>query len=211
MILKPEEVFSLSPIIPVLVVKQLKDVLPLVKSLKEAGIKIIEITLRTPFALEAIQQVNQEIPEMVVGAGTVVTPEQLHACIKIGAKFAISPGSTSVLLSAGKEAEIPFIPGVFSISELMHGMEFGYQYFKLFPADILGLSMLKTIYNVFPSATFCPTGGINENNLLDYLNLPNVKCVGGTWMISEQLIQEENWTKITYLCIQALNKIKFRG
>lgn len=205
--LQPVTLFASSPVIPVIVINKLSQALPLATALLAGGIRVLEITLRTSIALEAIRLLNQELPDAIIGAGTVTTPFQLEECCEVGAKFALSPGSTDNLLQVGRESDIPFIPGIASVSELMKGIESGYRYFKFFPAEIAGgPGLLKAINNLFPQVKFCPTGGINETNFLDYLTLPNVNCVGGSWIVPDELIRQENWQKITELCLVAREK-----
>lgn len=204
-LLQPTVLFSLSPVIPVIVVSELDEVLPLAQAFLEGGINVLEITLRSKIALDAIYLLNKELPETIVGAGTVTSVEQLRQCIEVGAKFALSPGSTSELLTAGKQATIPFIPGIASISELMEGMSFGYTHFKLFPAEVVGgVNMLKALRGPFPDVRFCPTGGINEKNFLEYLSLPSVQCVGGSWLAPIETVKQANWQQISENCINVL-------
>ena len=198
--LKPEAVFSASPVIPVIVIKDLVHAIPIATALLAGGIKVLEVTLRTTVALDALQLLTETFPELLIGVGTVTTPAQLHQAIDRGAKFAISPGQTSALLMAGRDSSIPLIPGVASVSELMEGLSAGYTHFKFFPAAAAGgTAMLKAIYSPFPQARFCPTGGINENNYTDYLALPNVSCVGGSWLVPDEAIDKGSWSLITAL------------
>ncbi|CAM3817320.1 bifunctional 4-hydroxy-2-oxoglutarate aldolase/2-dehydro-3-deoxy-phosphogluconate aldolase [Rheinheimera salexigens] len=202
--LQPETLFKQSVVIPVIVVNDLADVVPMAKAIVAGGINVLEVTLRTPLALEAIGLLCQQVPEAIVGAGTVTTAEQLQQCIAAGAKFAISPGFTAELLQAGKAASIPLIPGIASISELMQGIAVGYSHFKFFPAEAAGgVKTLKSIYGPFADIRFCPTGGINPNNVKDYLALPNVDCVGGSWIIPDDAVQNKDWPQITALCLAA--------
>ncbi|MGM0429855.1 MAG: bifunctional 4-hydroxy-2-oxoglutarate aldolase/2-dehydro-3-deoxy-phosphogluconate aldolase [Pseudomonadota bacterium] len=178
------DIFSASTIIPVIVVEDISEAVPLGKVLYEQGFKVLEVTLRTPAAMQAIKAMRQEIPEAIVGAGTVTNSKELHQVKVAGAQFAISPGATLALLEAGKNFDIPLIPGIATVSELMQGIELGYRQFKLFPAEAVGgLKLLKSIAGPFPDIRFCPTGGINESNYKDYLALKNVSCVGGSWII----------------------------
>ncbi|VEG89689.1 bifunctional 4-hydroxy-2-oxoglutarate aldolase/2-dehydro-3-deoxy-phosphogluconate aldolase [Legionella spiritensis] len=203
----PATLLTTSPVIPVVVIHDMEKAVPLAEALLAGGINIIEITLRTPVALDVIRLLHQEKPEIIVGAGTITHSIQLQQCIEAGAQFAISPGATSQLLQAGRQNNIPLIPGVTSISELMEGMSAGYSRFKLFPAEIAGgVHLLKTIHGLFPEIRFCPTGGVNEQNYLDYLALPNVECVGGSWVVPEEAIRQDNWSKITHLCQNAVVK-----
>jgi 2-dehydro-3-deoxyphosphogluconate aldolase/(4S)-4-hydroxy-2-oxoglutarate aldolase len=205
---QPETVFGMAPVIPVVVIKEVKQAIPLATALFAGGIHVIEVTLRTPIALDAVKLLTDTFPEALIGVGTVTTPEQLQHAADVGAKFALSPGKTQVLLTAGCTSTIPFIPGVSSISELMEGLTLGYTHFKFFPAVAAGgISMLRAIYGPFPQARFCPTGGINETNFVDYLALPNVSCVGGSWIVPEEAIKKENWTLITDLCFSVRENV----
>lgn len=203
--LQPSVLFAMGPVVPVIVIKELADAVPLAKALLAGGIKVLEVTLRTPVALDAIKLIAEQVPEAVVGAGTVTNAEQLKAVIAAGAKFAISPGMTRELLQAGREEAIPLVPGIASISELMEGMSLGYTHFKFFPAEAAGgVKTLKSIYGPFADIRFCPTGGINEKNYREYLALPNVSCVGGSWIVPDQAVLAKDWGKITELTAQAV-------
>ncbi|MDP5135467.1 bifunctional 4-hydroxy-2-oxoglutarate aldolase/2-dehydro-3-deoxy-phosphogluconate aldolase [Rheinheimera baltica] len=203
--LQPGTLFDQGPVVPVIVIKDLADAVPMAKALLAGGIKVLEVTLRTPAALDAIRLLAKEVPEAIVGAGTVTTAAQLQQVIDAGAKFAISPGLTRELLQAGKDAIIPLIPGIASISELMEGTGLGYSHFKFFPAEAAGgVKTLKSIYGPFADIRFCPTGGINEKNFKDYLALPNVKCVGGSWIVPDDAVANKDWSRITELCKAAI-------
>jgi 2-dehydro-3-deoxyphosphogluconate aldolase/(4S)-4-hydroxy-2-oxoglutarate aldolase len=203
--LQPGTLFDQGPVVPVIVIKDLADAVPMAKALLAGGIKVLEVTLRTPVALDAIRLLATEVPEAIVGAGTVTTAAQLQQVVDAGAKFAISPGSTRELLQAGKDAAIPLIPGIASISELMEGTGLGYSHFKFFPAEAAGgVKTLKSIYGPFADIRFCPTGGINEKNFLEYLALPNVKCVGGSWIVPDDAVAAKDWQRITELCKAAV-------
>ncbi|MDX3775399.1 bifunctional 4-hydroxy-2-oxoglutarate aldolase/2-dehydro-3-deoxy-phosphogluconate aldolase [Chromatiaceae bacterium AAb-1] len=207
--LKPAALFEQGPVVPVIVIRDLADAVPMAKALLAGGINVLEVTLRTAAALDAIRLLSQEVPEAIVGAGTVTTPEQLQQAIDAGAQFAISPGSTRELLQAGKAAPIPLIPGIASISELMEGTGLGYTHFKFFPAEAAGgVKTLKSIYGPFSDVRFCPTGGINEKNFLDYLALPNVMCVGGSWVVPDDAVAGKNWSHITELSQTAVAQAK---
>ena len=198
--LKPSTVFSASAVIPVLTIHDLKHAIPLATALIEGGINILEITLRSSIALTVIQTLVKAFPSALIGAGTVANPNQLLQAIEAGAKFAISPGQTQALLLAGHDSTIPLIPGVSTVSELMGCLSLGYTHFKLFPAEIVGgVGLLKAMYGPFPQAHFCPTGGINPNNYSNYLALPNVSCVGGSWLASEETLVKQDWPLITTL------------
>lgn len=198
--LQPAELFAQGAVVPVIVIKDLADAVPMAKALLAGGIRVLEVTLRTPVALDAIKLLAEQVPEAIVGAGTVTTAAQLEQVIAAGAKFAISPGLTRELLQAGKDAAIPLIPGIASISELMEGTGLGYTHFKFFPAEAAGgVKTLKSIHGPFSDIRFCPTGGINEKNYLEYLALPNVSCVGGSWIVPDQAVSDKDWPKITEL------------
>ncbi|HSG52254.1 MAG TPA: bifunctional 4-hydroxy-2-oxoglutarate aldolase/2-dehydro-3-deoxy-phosphogluconate aldolase [Rheinheimera sp.] len=203
--LQPGTLFEQGPVVPVIVIKDLADAVPMAKALLAGGIKVLEVTLRTPVALEAIRLLAQEVPDAIVGAGTVTNAAQLQQVIEAGAKFAISPGLTRELLQAGKDCAIPLIPGIASISELMEGTGLGYTHFKFFPAEAAGgVKTLKSIHGPFADVRFCPTGGINESNFKEYLALPNVKCVGGSWIVPDDAVNTKDWQRITQLCKAAV-------
>ncbi|WP_166839687.1 bifunctional 4-hydroxy-2-oxoglutarate aldolase/2-dehydro-3-deoxy-phosphogluconate aldolase [Rheinheimera pleomorphica] len=203
--LQPGTLFEQGPVVPVIVIKDLADAVPMAKALLAGGIKVLEVTLRTPVALEAIRLLAQEVPDAIVGAGTVTTAAQLQQVVEAGAKFAISPGLTRELLQAGKDCSIPLIPGIASISELMEGTGLGYSHFKFFPAEAAGgVKTLKSIHGPFADIRFCPTGGINEKNFMEYLALPNVKCVGGSWIVPDDAVASKDWDRITQLCQAAV-------
>ncbi|XPF95483.1 bifunctional 4-hydroxy-2-oxoglutarate aldolase/2-dehydro-3-deoxy-phosphogluconate aldolase [Colwellia sp. RE-S-Sl-9] len=205
----PKDLFAMGPIVPVLVIKDVADALPIAEALLAANVKVLEVTLRTPAALDVISIIAKELPEAVVGAGTVTNRAMLQQCQDAGAKFAISPGLTKDLLQAGKEGDIALIPGISSISELMDGIDYGYDHLKFFPAEASGgVKALQSIGGPFPDIKFCPTGGININNIRDYLALPNVACCGGSWLVSDEIIANKNWSAITDLAGQALAHVK---
>lgn len=203
--LTPAELFAKGPVVPVLVIKELEHAVPLAKALLAGGISVLEVTLRTPVALDAIKKIAEEVPEACIGAGTVTNAEQLQQVIDAGAKFAISPGLTTNLLEAANNGAIPLIPGISSISELMNGLDKGYDHFKFFPAEASGgISAIKSISGPFPQVTFCPTGGIGPKNYRDYLALPNIHCVGGSWVAPDDAMNEGDWQRITDLAAEAV-------
>jgi len=205
--IQPKDVLTASPVMPVMVIQNLDDAVPLAKALVAGGIKVLEITLRTPIALEAIKLISQEVKEAIVGAGTIANPAQLQAAQEAGAVFAISPGVTASLLSAANKGNIALIPGIATLSELMLGMEHGLDHFKFFPAEAAGgVPLLKAIAGPFPQVTFCPTGGISPSNYLEYLSLPNVACVGGSWLAPQSAVTEKNWSKVTELAQKAITE-----
>lgn len=200
-----EEVFAQGPVVPVLVIKDVEHAVPLAKALMDGGINVLEVTLRTDVAIEVIRRIATELPEAMIGAGTVTNEEQLKQVEEAGAKFAISPGLTTSLLEAGKRSSVALIPGVSSISELMQGLDLGYTNLKFFPAEASGgIKALKSIGGPFPDVKFCPTGGIGPNNYLDYLALPNVKCAGGSWLAPDDAVEAGDWGRITELAKAAV-------
>lgn len=200
---------SLSPIIPVIEIDDVSQSIDLANALIAGGINVLEITLRTAAAIDAISLLAKEVPTAVVGAGTVLNPDDLARVRDAGASFAISPGCTDSLLKSAKEFNFPLIPGVSTGSEIMNGLDLGYTHFKLFPAtSVGGISLLKSFSGPFQQAKFCPTGGINEDNYLDFLALDNVLCAGGSWVAPTQLVRSGDFNKITEITESALAKLK---
>ncbi|WRD39292.1 bifunctional 4-hydroxy-2-oxoglutarate aldolase/2-dehydro-3-deoxy-phosphogluconate aldolase [Helicobacter pylori] len=199
------EVLQISPIVPVVVIENIKDAVPLAQSLIEGGIPIIEVTLRSSCALEAIELIAKNVPKMHVGTGTILNPTQLEQAQNRGAEFLISPGLTIKLLEHAKKKDMPLIPGVSSSSEVMQALELGYSALKFFPAEYCGgVKLLNAFNGPFKGVKFCPTGGISADNMRSYLNLENVLCVGGSWLTPKNLIQNKEWDKITEICKRAL-------
>ncbi|WP_120957727.1 bifunctional 4-hydroxy-2-oxoglutarate aldolase/2-dehydro-3-deoxy-phosphogluconate aldolase [Helicobacter pylori] len=199
------EILQISPIVPVVVIENIKDAVPLAQSLIEGGIQIIEVTLRSSCALEAIELIAKNVPKMRVGAGTILNPTQLEQAQNRGAEFLISPGLTIKLLEYAKKKDMPLIPGVSSSSEVMQALELGYSALKFFPAEYCGgVKLLNAFNGPFKGVKFCPTGGISADNMRSYLNLENVLCVGGSWLTPKNLIQNKEWDKITEICKRAL-------
>ncbi|OKA01016.1 bifunctional 4-hydroxy-2-oxoglutarate aldolase/2-dehydro-3-deoxy-phosphogluconate aldolase [Helicobacter pylori] len=199
------EVLQISPIVPVVVIENIKDAVPLAQSLIEGGIPIIEVTLRSSCALEAIELIAKNVPKMRVGAGTILNSTQLEQAQNRGAEFLISPGLTIKLLEYAKKKDMPLIPGVSSSSEVMQALELGYSALKFFPAEYCGgVKLLNAFNGPFKGVKFCPTGGISADNMCSYLNLENVLCVGGSWLTPKNLIQNKEWDKITEICKRAL-------
>ncbi len=199
------EILQISPIVPVVVIENIKDAVPLAQSLIEGGIPIIEVTLRSSCALEAIELIAKNVPKMRVGAGTILNPTQLEQAQNRGAEFLISPGLTIKLLEYAKKKDMPLIPGVSSSSEVMQALELGYNALKFFPAEYCGgVKLLNAFNGPFKGVKFCPTGGISADNMHSYLNLENVLCVGGSWLTPKNLIQNKEWDKITGICKRAL-------
>ncbi len=201
----PLDVLNAGPVVPVIVIKNIEQAVPLAKALVKGGVKVLEITLRSAAAVDAIRLLSREVPDAIVGAGTVASCEDLAAVTGAGAVFAISPGLTPRLLEAANQGPIALIPGIATASELMLGMEMGYTAFKFFPAEAAGgVPMLKSIGGPFPQITFCPTGGVSPDNYNDYLALANVACVGGSWIVPSREIEMGNWDTITQLAANAV-------
>ncbi|WP_392566248.1 bifunctional 4-hydroxy-2-oxoglutarate aldolase/2-dehydro-3-deoxy-phosphogluconate aldolase [Utexia brackfieldae] len=200
-----EEILSLGPVIPVIVIENIDDAVPLAKALIAGGVRVLEVTLRTACALEAIKKIIAEVPDAVVGAGTVTSVDQLKAVTEAGVEFIITPGLTPAILTAAVAGSIPVIPGIATISELMTAREAGLSAFKFFPAEVNGgVAALKVFAGPIPDAKFCPTGGINLNNYRDYLALNNVLCVGGSWFVPTDLIKKKDFAGITALAKEAV-------
>jgi len=207
--LSPQQIFAAGPIVPVIVISKIEQALPLAKALLAGGIKVMEVTLRTDCAIEAIELISTNCPQALIGAGTVINAKQLTQVAAAGAKFAISPGSTTSLLAAANQGDIPLIPGVVSPSELMSGIELGYDHFKFFPAEANGgVTALKALGAPFGDIKFCPTGGITLTNAPDYLTLDSVCCIGGSWIVPPNLIETGQWQKITDLCTDSLLSLR---
>jgi 2-dehydro-3-deoxyphosphogluconate aldolase/(4S)-4-hydroxy-2-oxoglutarate aldolase len=204
----PKDIFAAGPIVPVLVINKVEEALPIAEALLAADVKVLEVTLRTPAALDVINTIAKELPEAIIGSGTVTNRQQLQQSYDAGAKFAISPGLTKDLLQSGNEGNIALIPGISSISELMDAADYGYDHLKFFPAEASGgVNAIKSIGGPFPDIRFCPTGGINLKNVRDYLALPNVVCCGGSWLVSNDIVRDKNWSQITTLANQALRHV----
>ncbi len=199
------EILQTGPVIPVMVIQDVAHAVPLAKALIAGGVKVLEITLRSDAALESIHQISKQVPEAIVGAGTVSSEEDLENITHAGAVFAISPGLTPKLLDAASRSTIPLIPGISSASELMRGMEAGLSEFKFFPAEAAGgIKMIQSLGGPFPHITFCPTGGISPVNFKDYLAQHNVACVGGSWLAPKDAVSTGDWDDITTICKKAV-------
>ncbi|MEF9978615.1 MAG: bifunctional 4-hydroxy-2-oxoglutarate aldolase/2-dehydro-3-deoxy-phosphogluconate aldolase [Thermomonas sp.] len=199
-----DAVFDLAPVIPVLAIDRIEDALPLCRALVDNGLPVLEITLRTACALDAIALVARELPHACVGAGTVLSATDLANVADAGARFAISPGATDTLFNAAKASAVPLIPGIATASELMRGIEHGWRRFKFFPAESSGgIGALKGFGGPLPMARFCPTGGIDAAKAPAYLALPNVACVGGSWMLPADAVKAGDWARIGVLASEA--------
>jgi 2-dehydro-3-deoxyphosphogluconate aldolase/(4S)-4-hydroxy-2-oxoglutarate aldolase len=186
------------PVVPVITLERVEDAVPLARALVAGGLRLLEITLRTPAAVDAAAAIIRDVPDAIVGIGTVLTPKDLERAQALGARYALSPGATPDLLDAASRSEMPFIPGIATASELMMALAHGFQTVKFFPAVAAGgIPALKALAGPFPQARFCPTGGIDEKNAKDWLALPNVVAVGGSWICSTADIRAQAWSEIT--------------
>ncbi|OHV70444.1 keto-deoxy-phosphogluconate aldolase [Mesorhizobium sp. LCM 4577] len=196
------------PVIPVLKIASVADAVPLARALSRGGLRAIEITLRTADALEAIRRVAAEVEEAVVGAGTILDARQFDEAASAGSKFIVSPGITSQLLDAAKDSPVPLLPGAITPGEIMAAREAGLRFLKFFPAEQSGgIASLKAFASPLADVKFCPTGGITAKNAADYLSLPNVICVGGSWVAPDDLIKAGRWDEIEALAREA-SKLK---
>lgn len=194
------EIMNLAPVVPVLVIDDINEGVLLARALVEGGLPAIEVTLRTPIALDCIAAISAEVEGAVVGAGTVLSPAQMDQAIDAGSKFLVSPGATQELIDATKRTNVPLLPGVATASEAMGLAEEGIKALKFFPAHYAGgAGYLKALSSPLPDIIFCPTGGINVNNASEYLALPNVACVGGSWVAPKELVKLGDWAGITAL------------
>ena len=193
-------VLKLAPVIPVFTPENVDDAVEVARALFNGGLPVIEVTLRTPMAMDAIQAMAEAVPDAVVGAGTVLTAAQMEKVKQVGGRFAVSPGATPRLYAAARDTDLPFLPGVATSSELMLGLEHGLDTFKFFPAvQAGGAAMLSAWNGPFGDVRFCPTGGISAQTARDLLHLPNVLCVGGSWLTTRALLQARDWAGIEQL------------
>jgi 2-dehydro-3-deoxyphosphogluconate aldolase / (4S)-4-hydroxy-2-oxoglutarate aldolase len=199
------QVMTDAPVIPVIVLTEAAHAVPLARALVAAGIRMLEVTLRTPVALACIEAITREVPEALVGAGTVRTAADAQAAAMAGARFAVSPGYTNAVVKACRDLELPLLPGVATASEIMAAQEEGYTALKFFPAmQAGGLAMLKAWHGPFGDVKFCPTGGITAANAPEFLALPNVVCVGGSWLTPADAVAQGDWARVTRLAQQAV-------
>ncbi|MGW7092080.1 bifunctional 4-hydroxy-2-oxoglutarate aldolase/2-dehydro-3-deoxy-phosphogluconate aldolase [Streptomyces sp. NPDC054874] len=197
-------VLDLAPVVPVVVLHDVADAVPLARALVAGGLPAIEVTLRTPAALESIRAMAAEVPGAVVGAGTVISPEHVRDTVDAGARFLVSPGWTDTLLEAMKASGVPFLPGVSTTSEVVALLERGVREMKFFPAEAAGgTAYLKALAAPLPQARFCPTGGISLASAPSYLALPNVGCVGGSWMVPGDAVAAKDWDRVARLAAEA--------
>lgn len=199
-----DELLARAPVLPVLAIDDVADAVPLARTLVDAGLPVLEITLRTPAALGAIDAIVREVPEACVGVGTILRAEDLRAAEDAGAVFAISPGTTGTLFAAAEVTAMAFLPAIGTASELMTAMEHGYRRFKFFPAEAAGgTTALRAFSGPFPEARFCPTGGIDLAKAPGYLALRNVMTVGGSWMVPGDALAARDWPRIATLAAEA--------
>lgn len=197
-------ILKLQPVVPVLVIKDLAHAVPLARALVAGGLKAIEITMRTPVALQAIRAVADEVEGAVPGAGTVLNAKQYHQAVEAGSQFIVSPGTTQELLDVARKSPVPLLPGAATPSEVMALREEGYEVLKFFPAEQAGgAAYLKSLSSPLAGMMFCPTGGVTPDNARDYLSLPNVVCVGGSWVAPNALVEAGDWDGITRLATEA--------
>ncbi|MDM9625705.1 2-dehydro-3-deoxy-phosphogluconate aldolase [Rhizobium sp. S152] len=197
-------ILKLQPVVPVLIVDDVKSAVLLARALVAGGLKAIEITMRTPVALDAVRAVAEEVEGAEVGAGTILNAGHWDAAVAAGSKFIVSPGATQELLDAASKSSVPLLPGAATVSEVMALREEGYQVMKFFPAEQAGgAAYLKALSSPLAGSLFCPTGGVSLKNAKDYLSLPNVVCVGGSWVAPKELIAAGDWAGITKLAAEA--------
>lgn len=197
-----------NPVIPVITISKLSDAVPLARALVAGGITALEVTLRTPAAPDAIERIVKEVPEAIVGVGTIRSAGDVAQAQRLGAKFLVSPGSTAGICRAVAQAKLPFLPGVATASELMAALDQGFDTVKFFPAvPAGGLAAIKALAGPFPQARFCPTGGISEANFLEWLAVPEIVAVGGSWLAPASAIKSGNWGEITAIARRARDAI----
>lgn len=200
--------FKQSTVIPVLTIDRLEDAVPLAKALVAGGVRVLEVTLRTQVAIEAAKAIMADVPEAMVGIGTILNPADLARAEALGAKFGISPGATPDLLKAAAASALPFAPGIATASELMQALAHGFDVVKFFPAESSGgIKALRALAGPFPEVRFCPTGGIGETNAAAWLSEPNVVAVGGSWLCPAADIRSANWAGISAICRRTMNSL----
>jgi 2-dehydro-3-deoxyphosphogluconate aldolase/(4S)-4-hydroxy-2-oxoglutarate aldolase len=201
--------FKQATVIPVLTIERLEDAVPLARALVAGGVRVLEVTLRTPAAIEAAKAIMSHVPDAIVGIGTILNADDLARAEDIGAQFGISPGATPELLKAAAESGLPFAPGIATASELMLALAHGFGLVKFFPAEQSGgIKALRALAGPFPDMGFCPTGGIGEANAAAWLAEPNVVAVGGSWLCPAADIRSGNWSGITAMCERAMKSLK---
>lgn len=206
---KLTDLFKQARVIPVLTIERLEDAVPLARALVAGGVRTLEVTLRTPVAIEAAKAMMTEVPEAIIGIGTIVSAADLSQAERLGARFGISPGATPELLRAAAQSPLPFAPGIATASELMQALAHGFELVKFFPAEQAGgIKGLRALGGPFPHARFCPTGGIGDGNATSWLAEPNVVAIGGSWLCPPAEIRAGNWSGITAMCERAMKSLK---
>lgn len=206
--LNSREILEMAPVVPVITITDIDTAVPLARALMDGGIPVLEVTLRTEHALDAIRLIKEEVDGAVVGAGTIINTQTLDAALQAGSEFIITPGLTDSLLAAGVKCGVPFMPGIATVSDLMRCLEAGINIMKFFPAEANGgAKALKAFAGPFSDVAFCPTGGISLANMGDYLKLPSVLSVGGSWICPNDLIAAGEWQAITDLAAEATEKV----
>jgi len=201
--------FKAARIVPVLTIERIADAVPLARALVQGGVRTLEVTLRTPVAVEAAKAIIAEVPDAIVGIGTILNAKDLARAESLGAKFGISPGATPDLLKAAATSALPFAPGIATASELMQALAHGFDLVKFFPAEQSGgIKALRALAGPFPQARFCPTGGIGEANASAWLAEPNVIAVGGSWLCPAAEIKSGNWAGMTAICDRSMKSLK---
>jgi 2-dehydro-3-deoxyphosphogluconate aldolase/(4S)-4-hydroxy-2-oxoglutarate aldolase len=201
--------FTSARIVPVLTINRVEDAVPLARALTSGGVRMLEVTLRTPVAIEAAKAIIANVPDAIVGIGTILNPDDLTRAEEVGARFGISPGATPELLKAAAASQLPFTPGIATASELMAALAHGFDVVKFFPAEPAGgIKALRALAGPFPQVKFCPTGGIGETNAPTWLSEPNVIAVGGSWLCQAVDIKSGNWAGITAMCERSVKSAK---
>ncbi len=204
-----DDILARAPVIPVIVIENPGDAVPLAQALVDGGLPVLEVTLRSAAAMQAVREIATRVSGASVGVGTVTRPEQFAEAKEAGAQFAVSPGLTDTLADASRDLEMPFLPGVFTPSDVMRAQERGYRALKLFPAQQAGgIAMLKALHGPLPGVKFCPTGGIGADDFAAYLALPNVACVGGSWVCPKSAIESRDWEQVKRLAGDALRRLE---
>lgn len=198
------ELMSSQTLLPIIQANSIQEGVQIARAMADAGLKLVEVVLRTEVSLQALQAIKQEVPALIVGAGTVINTKILEQALDAGADFIVTPAVSPSLLGALGRVEVPVLPGVSNTADILLASEYGFEEQKLFPASLSGgAPFLSAISSVFQSVSFCPTGGVNADNKKDYLSLPNVFAVGGTWVAKKEWVAEGNWQAITEACIAA--------
>jgi len=198
------ELMSGQTLLPIIQADSPEQGVNIAKAMSKAGLKLVEVVLRTEASLEALSAIKTEVPSLIVGAGTVINEEILAAALEVGSDFIVTPAVSTSLLDALKSCQVPVLPGVSNTADILMTLEAGFTEQKLFPASLSGgAPFLRAVSSVFRSVTFCPTGGVNQSNKMDYLSLPNVFAVGGTWVAQKEWVNDGNWDAITQSCLEA--------